>query len=63
MLRYMACMKDERVETSTVLSGPEAAVHEDQAEVIELVRQAVPLPFFFFFLSIQFSEGNFPLSQ
>jgi len=39
--RYMACMKDERVEASTVLSGPEAAVHENQAELIELVRQAL----------------------
>jgi len=39
--RYMACMKDERVEAEKVLPGPEVKPVEDKKALIEIVRQAL----------------------
>jgi len=39
--RYMACMKEERVEAEKVLPGPEVNVVEDKEALIEIVRQAL----------------------
>jgi len=39
--RYMACMKDERVEAEKVLPGPQVKVVEDKKALIEIVRQAL----------------------
>jgi len=39
--RYMACMKDERVEAEKVLPGPELKTVEDKKALIEIVRQAL----------------------
>jgi len=39
--RYMACMKDERVEAAKVLPGPELKPVEDKKALIEIVRQAL----------------------
>jgi len=39
--RYMACMKDERVEAEKVLEGPKVKLVEDKKALIEIVRQAL----------------------
>jgi len=39
--RYMACMKDERIEAAKVLRGPDVKKVEDKGKLIELTRQAL----------------------
>jgi len=39
--RYMACMKDERVKASKILSGPTPAVYGNKEELIGLVKDAL----------------------
>jgi len=39
--RYMACMKDERVEAEKILAGPTLTVYENKEELIGLVKDAL----------------------
>lgn len=39
--RYMACMKDERIEAEKILSGPSVTTYEKKEELIALVKDAL----------------------